>query len=1012
MHQPKWFWTSVLAVCSCVLSPTAIAVENEQWISSITINRGALQTSLPQEPSVTVLKHDISGIDLSIQVPGVSLKSYESDAGMWVLADWPNAQFAGEPGTPTIPVIRRLFIAPPGAEVRVDTDISQVKMYDLAKLGYRDPFIPVQPLISMENDEPEQVAFEYNPTAYTKTDSWITSHVEIIPAGMFRGQQLYLLEVHPLLYNPIHGSFSLTSTFDINIHFQGGQGEFIGMGPYRNAGSALLNPPASGRGTGNYLILVADDYENAASLATFVSFKESLGYTVSTHTVVGGTSNTALKSYIEGLWGTSEAPDYILIVGDTNTVPHWVGQGNKHGDTDLYYACMDAGDDWYPDIAIGRFAIRSETQLDRIIEKSMHVETGAFSDPTYIKRAGFVAGSDSSSGDHGAHDTCIDDFLDPNGYNCIKLYERGYNADTQDVKDAMNWGCMFLVYFGHSSSSGWWGPDGGFYQNDVRALSNDGLYGLVFGFSCNTAHYTYDECLGETWIREEDKGSAAFLSASTYIYYTTPPWHEAAFLEVSFMESIIQDEITEVSPAWQDACMKLLAEYGASYPVTRDYFEMFVLLGDPALDLPMEEAPSFALVIDPESTSVCAPEEAEYTVEVTPILGYSDPVTLSASGNPPGTTVSFSVNPVTPGGTSVMTIGNTANGTPGYYSIEVMGDGPPAEHKSTFVSLDLSTQLPGDATLVSPVDDAIDVPLMPTFEWDPAIQGAEYRVQVAENPSFTSGLYWGWWVTDTHYTFGGDFDQSKKYYWRVWVRNGCGEIISGEVFSFTTVGVLTPDTYDLLNGESGTYTYYDDHYNGQGNNNVPLEPLYDGKGDLTNAAYATGHWNANPLEYVGWGSIDPTITFFFEDEVNVTAVTLYLDDDGGGGGVHAPTDVTFEMGSDTIVRAVTDPPGDAPFVATFDNLNLTGDPLDITLADYGSGYMMLSEVVIFGSRVCPADVNEDSQVNIDDIFSVLGYWGNCPSPCPPYCGGDVNEDCIVNIDDIFTILGEWGPCTE
>ncbi len=61
---------------------------------------------------------------------------------------------------------------------------------------------------------------------------------------------------------------------------------------------------------------------------------------------------------------------------------------------------------------------------------------------------------------------------------------------------------------------------------------------------------------------------------------------------------------------------------------------------------------------------------------------------------------------------------------------------------------------------------------------------------------------------------------------------------------------------------------------------------------------------------------------------------------------------------------------------------------------------------------CAADVNGDDQVNIDDIFAVLGYWGVCSDPCPPYCPGDVTGDCTVNIDDIFSILGEWGPCEE
>ncbi|UCD74630.1 MAG: hypothetical protein JSV91_12680 [Phycisphaerales bacterium] len=54
---------------------------------------------------------------------------------------------------------------------------------------------------------------------------------------------------------------------------------------------------------------------------------------------------------------------------------------------------------------------------------------------------------------------------------------------------------------------------------------------------------------------------------------------------------------------------------------------------------------------------------------------------------------------------------------------------------------------------------------------------------------------------------------------------------------------------------------------------------------------------------------------------------------------------------------------------------------------------------------CPADVNDDDAVNIDDLFAVLGAWGPC-SDCPE----DVNGDGVVNIDDIFDVLGAWGPC--
>ena len=54
---------------------------------------------------------------------------------------------------------------------------------------------------------------------------------------------------------------------------------------------------------------------------------------------------------------------------------------------------------------------------------------------------------------------------------------------------------------------------------------------------------------------------------------------------------------------------------------------------------------------------------------------------------------------------------------------------------------------------------------------------------------------------------------------------------------------------------------------------------------------------------------------------------------------------------------------------------------------------------------CPADVNLDGVVNIDDIFVILAAWGTCEA-----CPEDVNNDGFVDIDDVFVVLGNWGPC--
>lgn len=57
--------------------------------------------------------------------------------------------------------------------------------------------------------------------------------------------------------------------------------------------------------------------------------------------------------------------------------------------------------------------------------------------------------------------------------------------------------------------------------------------------------------------------------------------------------------------------------------------------------------------------------------------------------------------------------------------------------------------------------------------------------------------------------------------------------------------------------------------------------------------------------------------------------------------------------------------------------------------------------------LCPNDLTGDGDVNADDLFALLGAWGDC-SGCPE----DLTGDDLVNADDLFALLGNWGPCAE
>ncbi|MFQ5805464.1 MAG: C25 family cysteine peptidase [Phycisphaerae bacterium] len=747
--------------------------------------------AVPQPPQVVVDWYDDTGLEVTVDVAGLEFTLEETGAGEFVLVSWPEAPLAGELGTPALPVVRRLLVVPQGATVALEVREGQAAVIDLAAAGFVAPVIPMQGPIPMSPGALERAPFHYDEAAYAADELLPAERAAMTALGIVRGWQLYLLEVRPVAYNPARGTLMVRPHIDVSLSFEGG--EASGRRLLASLKGVLLNPPQPsgpiGRGSGNYLIVTASSYADSAPLTEFADTKTAQGFDVMVYSVPSGTHRSAIKNYIEDLWGTEDAPDYILLVGDTDgssststTIPHWSGGGASSSPTDLPYACMDGTGDWYPDIAVGRFSVRSVSTLQDVADKSLFVEAGDYPDPNYVKRAAFLATNDMSAGGEETHDWVIENYMDPAEFESIRIYAR-LGGDTQDIADAVNNGCLFTVYFGHSGSSGWWNP--GFGQSDVQNLSNAGRYGNILSFSCNVGNYSLSECFGETWQRVSLRGAVSVIFPSTYIYWTSPPWHEASCLEEHFYESFIVEDIWEVGLAWQGALWDLLAQYGPSNPVTRDYFEMYNVLGDPSLLLP--KGVGFALTPDPVSQNLCSPpaDEAVYTIEVQQYLGFDEPVTLSASGEPPGSNVNFSLNSLPPPFTSVMTVSDITGGSPGDYTIEITGTAPSME-RTAFVGLNLSTELPGLVTLLSPPDGAVDVPRKPTLIWEPASQAALYELQIATDPDFVNLVY-RTTVTDASHTVANNLETARLHYWHVRAINGCGQSDYSPAFTFTTL---------------------------------------------------------------------------------------------------------------------------------------------------------------------------------------------------------------------------------
>lgn len=212
---------------------------------------------------------------------------------------------------------------------------------------------------------------------------------------------------------------------------------------------------------------------------------------------------------------------------------------------------------------------------------------------------------------------------------------------------------------------------------------------------------------------------------------------------------------------------------------------------------------------NPTTTSVCAPADAIYQVAVDQFQGFSENVVLSANGLPAGATAAFGTNPVTPPGSSQLTVSNTTAIGPGDFTFDIDGSSSPSgvSHSST-VSLVVSDQAPGAVTLTTPADGAVDVALLPTLSWQTAAQAVTYAVEVDDEPSFATPVATATTATPTT-TLETSLAPETTYWWRVRGDNACGQGVNSATRSFTTRAippVLLVDDDDNSPDVRATYT--------------------------------------------------------------------------------------------------------------------------------------------------------------------------------------------------------------
>lgn len=187
------------------------------------------------------------------------------------------------------------------------------------------------------------------------------------------------------------------------------------------------------------------------------------------------------------------------------------------------------------------------------------------------------------------------------------------------------------------------------------------------------------------------------------------------------------------------------------------------------------------------SIQTCTGINVDKTIQYTTYQGFSANTTFTVSGQPSGSTVSFSTNPINTTGVVTMTISNTAAATPGLYPMTVT-----ATSGSIVKTVNFQFQLYNanfsTSSLTSPANLATSQATSLTLTWVADANATSYDVEVATDAAF-SAIFASGTASTNSYALTGLANQTD-YFWRIKPKNAsCGGAFSSP-FQFTTGNVL------------------------------------------------------------------------------------------------------------------------------------------------------------------------------------------------------------------------------
>jgi len=557
-----------------------------RWISFAPKAAAQAEREGPRPACVKIDERARDCLKLRVSFAGVEAADVGTKGGKFTQLSLPDGGVEGAFGHPRLPVIRRFVEAPMGAKAELKVAVTGGRTVGVSALGLDRWIMPAQPPVEKRPGAAAAAPFIISNAAYAKEDFTPAEPASLDEAGIMCGRRLMVLTVRPISYSPGRGEVRLHPDVSIEITFTEGddkQPAAVSRPVARLLNHVVLNPSIESVGdakAGPYypgLEIITPQAFLAYINATIDAYDldSCLGLTINVVSLdtIGSSAYDIYNHIYSRYTGAGTQPTYVLLVGDTNLIPTWIGAGTGTPVTDLYYSCMDGSSDWMPDLVVGRWPARNLTQAQHLLDKWQFYDYGR---GLAHAEAALLAGNDHYYVTEATHDYGVYNYLLPTYYTCYLLYDYSLGATSTDVINAVNGELGLVVYSGHGSANSWAdGPP--ISQANVNALTNVELP-FVLSFACDTGDFnnsTYSECFAETWLNAPN-GGAGFIGSSVSSY-----WGPDDILEKRWYRSVYDYGDRTFGLSMWEAKLLYYQYYGSSSD-TRGYFEQYNLQGNPA----------------------------------------------------------------------------------------------------------------------------------------------------------------------------------------------------------------------------------------------------------------------------------------------------------------------------------------------------------------------------------------------------------------------------------------------